>query len=298
MVEADFFKLMWECVPTHTTATSTHTGSLCLRHPSQTLRMLPLTQPPPGGSASQQPLYEYLWSRLRRGHMDFEYALWLMVNLCTSPRTAFRSTLYHSRTKHQWARDDPAFLVLLLYLVAIVAIAWSFAFEQRSFISIFGRLLYIASVDFFLFGVVLSTIGWWVANNYLHERSAQRFAHAWSGASPSGGAALDDAVEWLYAFDVHSNAFLPMFVLLHIVQYLLLPLLLRDGFLATLLSNCLYAAAFSSYHYLTFLGYSELPFLQRCECFVYPIAGILVLLILSLPFGFNATHAVVYMYFG
>ena len=36
-----------------------------------------------------------------------------------------------------------------------------------------------------------------------------------------------------------------------------------------------YAAAFSVYHYLTFLGYSELPFLRRCECFIYPVAAVM-----------------------
>lgn len=252
-------------------------------------------------------LHEYLWSRLRRGHMDFEYGLWLMVNLCMSPRTAFRSTLYHSRTKGQWARDDPAFLVVLLYLVLVVCVAWSVAFEQASPLRILGRVLYVAGVDFFACGVLVSTMGWWVANNYLHDRAVGRLApRDWpaSASAATGGAAAGTAgqrgesVEWLYAFDVHANAFLPMFVLLHIVQYALLPLLLRPGFGYALLSNCIYAAAFSSYHYLTFLGYSELPFVQRCECFVYPVALILLLLVLSPVLGINASATVAYIYFG
>ena len=55
---------------------------------------------------------------------------------------------------------------------------------------------------------------------------------------------------------MHCNAFLPVYLLLYVLQYLLLPLLLRPGFVAVLLSNSLYAIAFSIYHYLTFLGYS------------------------------------------
>ena len=46
------------------------------------------------------------------------------------------------------------------------------------------------------------------------------------------------------------------------LQFLLSPLLLWRSFLATLLSNALFAAAFSYYHYITFLGFSALPFLS------------------------------------
>ena len=55
---------------------------------------------------------------------------------------------------------------------------------------------------------------------------------------------------------------------------------------------------FIRYHYLTFLGYSELPFLHRCECFVYPIALVLLAFVVSLPFNFNATVWVARYYFG
>jgi len=47
-----------------------------------------------------------------------------------------------------------------------------------------------------------------------------------------------------------------------VAQFLLSPLLLWRSFVATLLSNALYGAAFSYYHYITFLGYSSLPFLS------------------------------------
>ena len=118
----------------------------------------------------------------------------------------------------------------------------------------------------------------------------------------------------LYAFDVHCNAYFPLFILLYgahkralssasaecsaalpprtlytillstrptlcfksyssvrralcallsaVAQFLLSPLLLWRSFVATLLSNALYGAAFSYYHYITFLGYSSLPFLS------------------------------------
>jgi hypothetical protein len=80
-------------------------------------------------------------------------------------------------------------------------------------------------------------------------------------------------IEWLFAFEIQCNAFVPVFFLLYVVQYLLLPLLLQvlrpplyfccshgaasvpnflistspsqPGILALLMSNILYAAAAS-----------------------------------------------------
>lgn len=50
-----------------------------------------------------------------------------------------------------------------------------------------------------------------------------------------------------------------------VVQFLLTPLLLLRGFIPALFSNLLYAVALSYYHYLSFLGYSSLPFLEHTE---------------------------------
>ena len=48
-------------------------------------------------------------------------------------------------------------------------------------------------------------------------------------------------------------------------QYFVSPVLLWHNILSVVLSNALYAVAFSYYHYLSFLGYSALPFLEHTE---------------------------------
>jgi hypothetical protein len=50
-----------------------------------------------------------------------------------------------------------------------------------------------------------------------------------------------------------------------VLQFLASPLLLAHSFLSATVSCALYAAALSYYHYLNFLGYSALPFLERTE---------------------------------
>ena len=55
-----------------------------------------------------------------------------------------------------------------------------------------------------------------------------------------------------------------------VLQFVLAPVLLWKSFVSTLLANALYMVALSYYHYLSFLGYSALPFLEHTE--VCPIA--------------------------
>lgn len=57
--------------------------------------------------------YKYLRRLLHFRQMDFEFALWQMLYLFTSPQRVYRNFHYRKQTKDQWARDDPAFLVLL-----------------------------------------------------------------------------------------------------------------------------------------------------------------------------------------
>ena len=51
--------------------------------------------------------------------MDFEYTTRQMIDLILSPSTVYDLSKYRKRTRNQWARDDPAFFVLLFLLMAI-----------------------------------------------------------------------------------------------------------------------------------------------------------------------------------
>jgi hypothetical protein len=50
-----------------------------------------------------------------------------MLQLCISPKTAYRHTSYHKQTKNHWARDDPAFVVICCVGVALAALAYCLA---------------------------------------------------------------------------------------------------------------------------------------------------------------------------
>lgn len=227
---------------------------------------------------------EYLRRLINYPQMDMDYTLWQMLYLCVAPSRVYRTTKYHKQTKNQWARDDPAFVAIMVFFMAVAALGYTLAFHRRG-VGFFKGIVYSVVVDFGMVGVAAATLGWYLANHYLLMDN-------------TGSHTNEQTVEWLYAFDVHCNSFFPLFVLLYVVQYFLLMVLLRPGFIFTLLGNALYALAFSYYFYVTFLGYDVLPFLQSTTVFLYPIAVVLLLFILFVALRVNVCRLVMTSYFG
>ncbi|ONM53597.1 UNC-50 family protein [Zea mays] len=119
-----------------------------------------------GASRSAPPLFgPYLRRIVKWQQMDIEYTFWQMVHLCTSPKVVYAScthyqhTKYHKQTKNQWARDDPAFVVILILFLVFATSAYCAAYGE----SASHAALTITSVVFlhFLFaGIVLATLCW------------------------------------------------------------------------------------------------------------------------------------------
>jgi len=214
--------------------------------------------------------------------MDFEFAIWQMVYLLIAPRRVYRNIYYHKQTKNQWARDDPAFLVLLSVFLCLTAIAWGIAYGH-GFLGLIRMMFFMVFVDFVLVGAVVASISWFFTNRFLRH-------------SPTSHTVVQ-TVEWAYAFDVHANAFFSLFLILYIVQYFFMPVLLRDGWASAFLGDTMYLFAAGHYVFVTFLGYDALPFLVHTELFLYPIGLFIILYIISLVFGFNASMTVLGWYF-
>ncbi|CAN1192473.1 Protein unc-50 homolog [Linum perenne] len=179
-------------------------------------------------SRAQSVLPQYLRRIIKWQQMDIEYTFWQMLHLCSSPKVVYQHTKYHKQTKNQWARDDPAFVVICSLLLTVATLAYCAAYDHSASHTVFVVL----SVLFFHFlfsGVLLATAC------------------------------------WLYAFDVHCNSFFPMFVMLYVIHYFLSPLLVAHGFIPVLLSNLIFMVAASYYHYLNFLGYDGKPNVYDCS---------------------------------
>nr|ADI46908.1 UNC50m [Volvox carteri f. nagariensis] len=225
----------------------------------------------------------YLRRFLKPRQWDLEYTFWLMLQLCSSPKTAYRHTAYHKQTKNQWARDDPGFVVVCCILVAVASSAYCVTFGE-SFWDSLVIVLTAVLVDFFMLGIALATACWLITNRLLRKRNLHHHQ-------------VEQHVEWLYSFDVHCNSFFPFFLVLYVLQFLLSPALLWQSSISSALSNALYVIALGVYNYINFLGYSALPFLDRTEVFLWPIGVTLLLLPFAVLSGFNPSRFMLGMYF-
>jgi hypothetical protein len=211
---------------------------------------------------------EYFKRVAHYAQMDLDYAFWQMICLVCSPSKVYELTSYRKQTKNQWARDDPAFVVVLVGFLVVLGLAYGVAFQVSGW-KLVHVIMVLVGVHFLLAGVVVATLCWFVCNNYLRVSSLH---------------GVEQSIEWLYAFDIHCNSFFPFFLILYVLHYFFLPFLLQPSFSATVVSAVFYLAAYGYYAYITSLGYSALPFLEKTEVFLYPVTmlvGMIVLLCLG-----------------
>lgn len=211
--------------------------------------------------------------------MDFEYAFWQMVYLFMSPQKVYRNFQYRKQTKDQWARDDPAFLVLLSFWLLVSSIGFAFVLRLH-FVGFLKFIVWVIFVDCIGVGILIASLLWLITNRYLI-------------VSPPRG----QDVEWGYAFDVHLNAFFPLLMILHLFQLAFLNTVINhDLFISRLFGNTLWLIAIGYYIYITFLGYSALPFLKNTRSLLYPMTALAMVYILSLAFGWNFSRGLCYFY--
>lgn len=201
--------------------------------------------------------------------MDFEAALdQLLTVLSWEPQKIYTSFYYRKQTKNQWARDDPAFVVIQAFFVGIAALAFAIAFRHPSFWGYLWTVAYSLVVDWLFVGMAIASTCCYVANKNMKHYS------------PHG---VEQEVEWLYAFDVHCNSFFCSFLITYVLQYFLLPLLIDHAIASCIISNTMYALATILYAYMTHLGYRALPFLTNTQVFFwYPSVLVAVLWIVSI----------------
>ncbi|KAF8500422.1 UNC-50-like protein [Russula emetica] len=215
--------------------------------------------------------------------MDFEVAAWQLTYLCIAPKRVYRNVYFHKQTKNTWARDDPAILILIAGGMFAAALAWSVVWSYGLYNAI--RLVFLmVSRDFLLVGVISATLLWFFANRTLLS-------------PPSHSTPADTAVEWAYAFDVHINAFFPLYLTLYVAQLFLVPVILKTNWVCLWVGNTFYLVAFAQYIYGVYLGLNALPFLIRTELLLAPLLPLFVGYIISL-LGFNVGRWVLNAYFG
>jgi len=225
---------------------------------------------------------EYMRRMMQYAQMDIDYTFAQMMYLCLAPRKVYQLTSFRKQTKNQWARDDPAFIVVLVLFLVVAALSYSVALQVRGF-AIMRILCVFIGLHFVAVGALIATCCWLISNKYLRVQSFH---------------GVEQRMEWMYAFDIHCNSFFPLFLVLYVLHYFLLPFLIQESFVATLVGNLLYAIALCYYSYITSLGYSTLPFLERTEVFLYPSVVVLGVVFICCFLRINLTRISIYFLAG
>lgn len=215
--------------------------------------------------------------------MDFDYAGATVAYLLVSPSRVNKLTQWHHEIKGTWARDDPAFVFILCGFIAIDFVAYGLALSATGLLDV-ARHIALGVMFFIVSGFLCALITSQIANRYLLAK------HPHSSIK---------SVEFLYAFDVHCNAFLPMFMFFGVLQYLLLPILVSTSAGSAVLSNSIFLMGCICYTYVTFLGFLHLPFLNRdkVSMLLSPCFPLLLLWVLASVGGWNATRICLGMIF-
>ena len=151
------------------------------------------------GSSHTRPS-QYLSRLTDFRQMDIQSALDQMKTLLsTRPHVVYKTSYYRKQTKNHWARDDPAFVALQLVFLVVSSIAYAVSFRAPITGGI-AFMLYSVLFNWLGCGVIVATLGREIANRHLTDHKSTSHVR--------------QSVEWLYAFDIHCNAFFPLFVVL------------------------------------------------------------------------------------
>lgn len=216
-------------------------------------------------------------------NLNFNLALLQLFYLTISPRRFYRQLYYHKQTTNKWSRSDPTISIIVAGFLFISALGWSLSFKLgfSGWLKLGIKMLLI---DYLAVAVLFSTLFWLIANNVLVH-------------SPYSQSSIPSArVEWAYAFDVHTNGYFPIILLLYLLQLFLWPLLTRQEWICTFIGNTIYLVSFLHYIHITYLGYAALPFVIKSELLLTSAPLILIVYLVTL-IGFNVPKATLEWYF-
>jgi len=228
--------------------------------------------------STYQKIRRYFRRIVKFDQMDFQFALWQMFYLLVAPQKLTKVFRARKNFKSQYARDDPAFLILFAGALTLTSIGFAVMLDY-SFVQFLKFLVVEIFIDCIGIGVVIATTLWYVTNKFLKLKN------------------IPQDVEWGFAFDIHLNAFFPPLILLHFLLLIFYNLFLQHaGGFSIVFGNSFWLAAAIYYVYITFLGYNSMQILNNINLFLMPIPWMIMIYIFTVYQGFNISSAVFAMY--
>ena len=146
-------------------------------------------------------LKSYLFKMLRplKKQMDFDLAIFLMLNAMRAPNKLYQHTKRLKQIRNQWHRDDPCLTFAIIGLLLVTGIIYGLLLPQSCLLTSVKFVV----LHFILSGIILSTICRWVADTYMVKLEKKE---------------VQTKVEPMYAFDIHCNGFFPVYVFSYALQ--------------------------------------------------------------------------------
>jgi len=202
-----------------------------------------------------------------------------MVYLFISPQKVFRDFAYRKQTKNQFARDDPAFVVLLSLVLVVSSVLFGVVMSL-SFFNIIKFVIWVVFIDCIGVGLLIASIYWYISNRFLLK-------------NPNS----NQDVEWAYCFDIHLNAFFPLLTILHVLQLpFLMTIINHDWYISAIIGNTFWLVGISYYFYNLFLGFKVLPYLKNTKVLLYPFTLLILLYVITIIVNINLSRIMMFAY--
>ena len=105
--------------------------------------------------------------------MDFDLALFLMLNALRAPNKLYQHTKRLKQIRNHWHRDDPCLTAMIIGILFISGIIYDIAlpfFDSSAVTNIKSCLIrssIFVFVHFVLSGIIISSVLKWIAENYM-----------------------------------------------------------------------------------------------------------------------------------
>ncbi len=198
------------------------------------------------------------------------YLAYLNILYCFKPKELIEMSKMRKHLKNKYGRDDPGFLLLVIIDLFISSICYSFTFGIYNPFKIFNIFFIQTFVFLITFGLIISMISKIVIDKYFNNSTTNQ------------------TIEFIYAFDIHCNGFVPMYTFCGIIPFIFIGITSKDNYMIqVLLTNASLCIGILYYSYVTFISYFSLPFVRKNKFVTLGIWPIIFTFLLASLCNFN-----------
>ena len=191
------------------------------------------------------------------------YLAYMNILYCFSPFNLAEMSKTRKHLKNKYSRDDPGFLLILIINLFISSFIFNITLSSFHLSKIIHIFFIQTFVMLILVGLIVSIFSKIFFDNYLNCSSSQN-------------------VEYMHAFDIHTNSFVTFYFFAIIIPYFLLPITSKDEKIyQVFISNVFFFYGIIYYFYVSYVEYFSLPFIRKNQKIGLIFVGIIVLFLIA-----------------